>query len=92
MEMLLTILLLGSGLTLFVYMYRKYQVSERRRSERRNISDRRTRLSGRRLFDIWDSARSDRRLGELDRRFGAFTRRRFLRREVDISYAGSSYR
>lgn len=92
METQLTSLLLVSGLILFIYMYRKYQITERRTSERRVIADRRTRLSGRRLFDILDESLVDRRGDISDRRIGPFTRRRFLRRELDVSYAGTFQR
>lgn len=89
MEIELTTLSLVGGIVLFVYLYRRYQITERRVQERRRVSDRRNRLSGRRLFELIDDPLEERR-GEIrDRRVGPFTRRRFLRRAADVEYAVS---
>lgn len=89
MQIELTSLLLVGGIVLFVYLFRKYQITERRERERRSISDRRNRLTGRRLFDVIDESLEERRSKITDRRVGPFTRRRFLRRAADVEYAVS---
>jgi hypothetical protein len=89
MEMQLTSLLLVGGIVLFVYLYRKYQITERRVQERRSVPDRRSRLNSRRLFEVIDETLEERRRGIVDRRVGPFTRRRFLRRAADVDYAVS---
>ena len=93
MEMLLTILLLISGLTLITYLFRKYQVKERRVAvKRRESDDRRDRTYGRRISNSEYLGATCRRSNISDRRIGAVTRRRFSRREGDLIYAGNSFR